>query len=257
MTRIRRTLGAPQSLSHAAGLIRDLRPLVSIVRAQDVKTPADARSVAAKLRSGFSDAHILRVVRARGTAAEQAASRPWLPLERLARRRGVIDARVRRRAPFDGVKLLDAWSRQAAALIKSVREEVAEGLRQDVVQALEAGTPPDALAAKWRAEGIPVKFGTLEGRAKVIARHQLSTLHAQVQSARARALGVSEFVWRSQGDSRVRDEHAALDGTKHSYADPPSEGLPGQPVGCRCWAESVVPDALAERLGVSFLPSGR
>ena len=47
----------------------------------------------------------------------------------------------------------------------------------------------------------------------------------------------------NDGD-RVRDEHQELEGETFSYDDPPSEGLPGQPVLCRCFAEPVLDEIL-------------
>lgn len=158
--------------------------------------------------------------------------------------------------PYDGRKLIDAWSRDATKLIRSVRDEVAPALRADIVHALEHGVSAEDLAQRWISRGVPVEFGTLEGRMRTIARHQLSVLHARVQSERARAVGVREFVWRTQGDDRVRDEHERLEGTRHAYDEPPDEGLPGEPVNCRCWAESVIPDDLAEALGLEFVIGG-
>lgn len=152
--------------------------------------------------------------------------------------------------PYNGAKLVDQWSKAAAEKIKSVRDEVAEGMRKDVVAALKAGKDPAELAARWRATGIPVKFGTLEGRTKVIAQHQLAILHAEVQRERASAVGVTHFIWRTQGDDDVRDAHLELEDETFAYASPPKEGLPGQPVNCRCWAESVIPDALLGGFGV-------
>jgi SPP1 gp7 family putative phage head morphogenesis protein len=264
-------LGAPQSPAHAAALMRALKPLIAQVRASlpRVRTPADARALGVALRRAWPDARLRGLLGGVGRAAEGQASRPWAPLDRAAS--AVRDSRMRNgvgssysedevflgytrtdaRKPreYDGAKLVDRWTRDATKLISSVRDEVAEGLRRDVIAAAEAGTPADELAARWIRQGIPVERGTLEGRMRVIAQHQLSTLHAQVQSERARAVGVTDFVWRTQQDERVRDEHAALEGTRHAYADPPSEGLPGEPVNCRCWAESVISDELAESLG--------
>jgi len=49
----------------------------------------------------------------------------------------------------------------------------------------------------------------------------------------------------------VRPRHQELDGKEFDYDNPPAEGLPGQPVGCRCFAESVIPDELVELVGVA------
>ena len=241
MARSSNRLGAPIRLTFERQLQRELARLVRQVRATlpAIHDVGDVKKLRAALRREWSDAKILALVMEIGLKAEKDASAPWV-------RAGFDSIAVRTDAAFDGFKLLEKWAKTAAAYITSVREEVAEGLSRDVLEAAKKGIAPTALAARWRSKGIPLLFGTLEGRTKVIAQNQISTLHAQVQSARARAVGVTEFTWRTQGDSRVRPAHRSLEGTKHSYAEPPSEGLPGTPINCRCWAESVIPDELIE-----------
>lgn len=238
-------IGRPAPVSLDLELRRALAPMIAQVRATlpRVRSPGDARAVGAALRKAWPDARLRAIVEAIGRKAEASASRPWGRFDRAGR------GDARRRREYDGRALVDRWSRDAAKRIVSVRNEVAEGLRRDVVAALETDLAPAELAARWRRQGIPVLFGTLEGRTKVIAQNQLATLHAQVQSERARAVGVESFVWRTQQDDRVRDEHQALEGTQHAYADPPSEGLPGTPINCRCWAESLITEDIAAAFG--------
>jgi SPP1 gp7 family putative phage head morphogenesis protein len=253
------TIVARPTPSIERALLVALAPMVASVRATvasgAIKTPADAKALGVALRRQYPDAKIAALVRAVGVKVERAGSAPW---------RRVVDAKARAdkqrkrktdAREYDGAKLVDGWTRTATKLITSVRDEVAEGLRVDVVAALESGATPASLAAKWIAQGVPVKWGTLEGRMRVIAQHQVTSLGAEVQRARASAVGVREFVWRSQGDARVRDMHRALDGRRFTYDDPETgeEGLPGQPVNCRCWAESVIPDDLAEALGLGSI----
>jgi SPP1 gp7 family putative phage head morphogenesis protein len=38
----------------------------------------------------------------------------------------------------------------------------------------------------------------------------------------------------------VRPEHEVLDGVVFEWSDPPSEGIPGEPINCRCTAEPDV-----------------
>jgi peptidoglycan hydrolase-like protein with peptidoglycan-binding domain len=45
-----------------------------------------------------------------------------------------------------------------------------------------------------------------------------------------------KYIWRTVGDSKVRDSHVALDGTVRDLADSPD---PGEEFNCRCWAEPV------------------
>jgi len=258
-SRPRHVVGAPPPRAPERALLRALAPMVAEVRASlpAVRSPADARRLGAALRARWTDARIRELVRAHGATIEAAGSRPWLPVVRAvdrARARPKGDAlRLDAAKPYDGARLLDQWSREAASLITSVRDEVAEGLRADVVAALAAGTDPRELADRWRRKGIPVTWGTLEGRVKVIAQHQLSSLNARVQRERAGAVGVAEFSWRTQEDDVVRPAHRELNRHVYAYAHPPSEGLPGEPVNCRCWPESVIPDAMVEALNLSAI----
>lgn len=244
----KRLIGRPLARAAEAQLVRALMPMIRAAQASlgSVSTPGDARALGSALRREWPDAKIRKLVLAAGHATEAEGSRSWIPLER-ASKKDRFDA-----ADFDGDALVDAWSREAIALITSVRDEAAEGLRKDIVAALAAGTSPEELQRKWKREGIPVGFGTLEGRVKVIAEHQLNLLNANVQRERARAFGVTEFFWRTKGDTLVRDEHEELGDRIFKYAKPPSEGLPGTPVNCRCWAESVIPASLDVGIGSVF-----
>lgn len=263
MAKIPRRIGKPPSKSAPVLLLRALRPMLRQARAlaARVRTVADAKAVGVRLRRDWPDKRLAAIVAKIGASAEAQAGRGWAPLERAVRGDGIVRvfvsdaARARWDArKYDGRRLVDRWTREAAGKISSVRDEVAERLRRDVIAAAEAGTDPAELAARWVREGVPVKFGTLEGRMQVIARHQLSSLHAQVQSERARAVGVTHYIWRTQQDDRVRDEHEALDGERRAYG----EGIePGQEINCRCWAESVISDDLLESIGfgVEGVPS--
>lgn len=48
-----------------------------------------------------------------------------------------------------------------------------------------------------------------------------------------------KYIWRTQGDGKVRSEHAERDGKTFSWNDPPEGGHPGEAPNCRCWAEEV------------------
>lgn len=57
------------------------------------------------------------------------------------------------------------------------------------------------------------------------------------------------YTWRTAGDQKVRNAHAALNGRVFSWSKPPEHGHPGHEPNCRCWPEPyygdpAVPDAL-------------
>ena len=176
----RNRVGVPLPRIYEAELVRALRPMIRQVRAtlSSIKSAKDARALGTALRREWPERAIYDLLVAIGLRAEARSSRGWAKLTRP--RRDAAGTRV-----VDGRALVLRWARNAAKLITSVRDEVAQGLAADVVAALESGTDPTELAERWRQQGIPLKFGTLEGRVKVIAQHQLGMLHAEVQRERA------------------------------------------------------------------------
>ncbi len=73
-------------------------------------------------------------------------------------------------------------------------------------------------------------------RAKIIARDQVTKLNAALTEQRQQALGITEYVWDTAGDDRVRPSHKANNGKTFAWDSPPSTGHPGTEVLCRCIA---------------------
>ena len=137
------------------------------------------------------------------------------------------------------------WTAETTGFITGVRDAVIPALRRDLIRAIQTGMSADDLAARWIKQKIPITRGTLEGRAKTIARTQVSQLNARLTKMRAEAIGVTEFRWVTRGDSKVRTLHRQLGARgagPYSYDNPATrgEGLPGEPFNCRCHAESVI-----------------
>lgn len=81
-----------------------------------------------------------------------------------------------------------------------------------------------------------------ESRAELIARDQTLKLNSAITKTRHENAGVSEYVWSSSLDERVRPEHAALEGQRFSWSAPPEPGHPGEDYQCRCVAIPVIPE---------------
>ncbi len=83
-------------------------------------------------------------------------------------------------------------------------------------------------------------------RARLIARDQTMKYNASVQQAQARAAGITQYRWRVVRDEATRSFHKRLDGTLHTWNDPPvtnaqgDRNHPGQDFQCRCSAEPVI-----------------
>ena len=136
-------------------------------------------------------------------------------------------------------RLVDHFVQENVALIKSIPDIITTDMDKLVTRAFSSGRTNKDLAKE-----IDEKFGVGESRARLIARDQVGKLSSAVNTARQRDLGITRFQWSAVMDERTRPEHEELNGQEFSYADPPDEGLPGEPVCCRCTAEPLFDDIL-------------
>lgn len=130
--------------------------------------------------------------------------------------------------------VLEHFVTENVALIKSVPTQVIDQIEGIVNRGFTSGSQHEDIA-----EEIDRRFDVGESRARLIARDQVGKLYGQTNAYRQQDLGITQFIWRTSEDERVRPEHEDLDGETFSYDDPPDEGLPGEPIQCRCSAEPV------------------
>ncbi|KAA0970821.1 hypothetical protein FPY71_10115 [Aureimonas fodinaquatilis] len=86
-------------------------------------------------------------------------------------------------------------------------------------------------------------FGISDRRAKTIARDQISKVTSDLNRKRHEQAGITEYVWMTSQDERVRSLHLSLEGKEYKYAEPTGaeQGLPpGQPINCRCIAKGII-----------------
>ena len=132
-----------------------------------------------------------------------------------------------------------AFAKENVDLIKTVPERYFGRIQDAVQAAYESGESVDTLID--RLQDID---DISDNDAARIARDQIGKLNGQVNADRQQALGATRFVWRTMNDERVRDEHAELEGETFDWDDPPEEGIPGEPIQCRCYAEPDFSDIL-------------
>lgn len=129
-------------------------------------------------------------------------------------------------------------------LIKSLPTEAAERVRQITLQGISGSKRADVVAKEIMASGQVSK-----SRAMLIARTEVSRTATELTRTRAEAIGSTEFIWRTVGDSDVRHDHRVLNGKTFRWDSPPVadqrtgiRALPGAIWNCRCIPEVIVPD---------------
>lgn len=130
--------------------------------------------------------------------------------------------------------VIEGFAAQNVALIKNIPDKIASDIEMLTTRAVQSGTLHGDLAKE-----LAKTFDYGDDRAKLIARDQVGKLYGQINATRQEELGIESFIWRTVEDERVRPEHEVLDGEEFKYSDPPDEGLPGEPILCRCYAEPV------------------
>lgn len=74
-----------------------------------------------------------------------------------------------------------------------------------------------------------------------LTRDQTGKLIGSLNRARQTEVGVSEYIWSTSEDERVRPTHVANNGIRFSWNSPPAvTGHPGEDIQCRCVARAVL-----------------
>lgn len=145
----------------------------------------------------------------------------------------ILGVNVFRSEPF--LKpLADGWVRENTNLIKSLPTRLHPELEGIIRRGVTNGQ-----SVKGMTSMIKARYGVTDYRATLIAQDQTLKANADLTRYRLQSVGVRRYTWRSVGDSRVRPEHAYLNGREFDFDEPPAEGNPGQPVRCRCRAEAI------------------
>lgn len=141
---------------------------------------------------------------------------------------------------------LSEFTRANAALIKSISDDHLTRVQAIVTEGVARGRPTSELRKE-----IQALMGITQRRAALIADDQVGKLNGQLTMLRHQARGVSKYTWRTSKNLRVRGRpdgkyprakpsHWAREGKVFSYDQPPSDGNPGEPIRCHCWAEPVI-----------------
>jgi SPP1 gp7 family putative phage head morphogenesis protein len=130
--------------------------------------------------------------------------------------------------------IVQGFAAENAALIRDIPDKIIGEVERATTRAISGGKLHRDLAKE-----IEQRFAFGRDRARLIARDQVGKLYGQINTTRQKNVGVTHFFWRTSNDERVRDEHTAIDGQRFAYADggAPGEGLPGEAVNCRCYAD--------------------
>lgn len=154
-------------------------------------------------------------------------------------------------------KLAAEYSDNLKLYIQKFADDQIFTLREAVEENAREGYRFDKLIPK-----IKQRYGVSVRKAKFLARNETSIFMSKYHEQRYAEAGVTEYIWSTSHDSRVRpalgthgsDNHRVLDGRTFSFKNPPvvdpakgRRANPGQDYNCRCVAIPILGDRRAAR----------
>jgi len=218
----------------------------------------------ARIAAGMVDAHVdEHLIRNQGEMIEQLRKyseslTPWAgrTAQKMLERVSISNLR----GFFESSKELGRELRAMTAgggIGQTIRALQAEQVTLIKSLPIEAGTRAQSLALSAvtggrRAEDVAVELAKTEqvtlSRATLIARTESAKAASVITEARSVEVGSKAYIWRTAGDSDVRESHAEMEGEVVMWDSPPtlSDGTTthaGQIYNCRCFAEPIIPGA--------------
>ena len=154
--------------------------------------------------------------------------------------------------------LINKWTYESSNLIKSYPDEYKRKVQEIITWGFTTKQP---MVNVYRR--LEKATGDTSSHVRMIARDQMGTLNYQMTRREHESMGVSEYIWITKRDARVRDCHRALHGHKFSWNNPPaqwyttkSKGIvytgqychPGQAYQCRCRAQPVFQEKMVDSI---------
>jgi SPP1 gp7 family putative phage head morphogenesis protein len=149
--------------------------------------------------------------------------------------------------------MLKSWVSTNTSLIKSIQTDLLEQVGVIIESSYRS-----ALSMPELTKQLQAKFNISRNRATLIARDQTAKLHSDYIKHEHKQLDITEYVWLTSGDERVRTSHKVLNGklcqwaNELTYRDTITEkvrakssigGVPlqvGQDFQCRCSLRAIV-----------------
>lgn len=139
------------------------------------------------------------------------------------------------------IKILEQWINENVELIRSIPEDTLDKMKEIVYEGFSKGKTTTRMVRDIRNA-----YKVSRRRAQLIARDQTAKLNGRIQQAQQQDAGITEYIWCTTGDERVRAGHRKLNGKKIRWDDPPvvdertgRKCHPGQDYQCRCIGRPV------------------
>ena len=134
-------------------------------------------------------------------------------------------------------QLMQKFIKDNVSLVKTIPPRLHAALERDIIKLQQKG-PFDQKAL---SDTLSKNYNSAGYNLRRLTRDQTSKAVGNLNHIRQTDAGLTEYIWRTSMDERVRSSHRVLRGRRFKWSSPPPEGHPGHPIQCRCYAEGVMP----------------
>ena len=134
-------------------------------------------------------------------------------------------------------RLMQEFIKKNVSLVKTIPPRLHAGLERDIIKLQQKG-PFDQKAL---SDMLSKNYNSAGYNLRRLTRDQTSKAIGNLTNIRQTDAGLTDYIWRTSGDERVRSSHKVLNGRRFKWSSSPPEGHPGHPIQCRCYAEGVMP----------------
>lgn len=130
---------------------------------------------------------------------------------------------------------------ETAQWAKKLRDDTLEFFTANTLRMMALGTDYETILSEFKKTGKEKR-----NHAQFIARNQIASFNSISSKIRAQNVGITQAIWRTSKDERVRRCHAVREGKQYDL----SEGLysscdgktlqVGTDYNCRCYAEFII-----------------
>ena len=134
---------------------------------------------------------------------------------------------------------LEQWVNYNIDLISTIPSGTLDKMRDMVFNGYAKGETTTQMV-----KDIQRVYRISKDHASLIARDQTAKLNGQIQQYQQQDAGITQYIWTTTGDERVRESHRELNGKIFNWSEPPvnSDGRachPGEDYQCRCIGRPV------------------
>ena len=213
-----------------------LFPLIKELNKRIVSAERDYKSVQRAIKNIKSDPSMAGLTGAAAkTQAAKLLKQHNAEFERTMKEHLGIRYRITDNYRVD--QLMQKFIKDNVSLVKTIPPRLHAALERDIIKLQQKG-PFDQKAL---SDTLSKNYNSAGYNLRRLTRDQTSKAVGNLNHIRQTDAGLTEYIWRTSMDERVRSSHRVLRGRRFKWSSPPPEGHPGHPIQCRCYAEGVMP----------------